>query len=228
MPDEIYARKRSKKESNNGLFFFFIGLILIFLGVPLGSPFIGFMLALIPWAVSAQYFSYSNIWHLGAMGEENVAKELERLGDSFHTINDFYLPGQRGNFDHIVLGPNGIFLIETKNHKGLISCNGDVWKQRKVGQLGTVYDGVLKNPSLQVKANAAILNDFIKQRLKKNIWINPVIVFANDEAELDIKKSTVPVIRPEKLHGFITNYQSKKHLSPQELLEIKNTLNIQL
>ncbi|MCK5021382.1 MAG: NERD domain-containing protein [Candidatus Peribacteraceae bacterium] len=157
-----------------------------------------------------------------------MAKELERLGDSFHIINDFHLLGQRGNFDHIVLGLNGIFMIETKNHKGSISCNGDVWKQRKVGQLGTVYDGVLKNPSLQVKANAAILNDFIKQRLNKNIWINPIIVFTNEEAELHIKNSTVPILRPEKLHEFITNYQSKRHLSSQELLGIKNILNIQV
>ncbi len=225
MPGEIYARKRSKKERNNGRFFFFVGLILLFVGLPLGGPFIGFILALIPWVISAQYFSYSNIWHLGAAGEEKVAQVLESLGNSYHVIHDFRLPGQRGNFDHIVMGPNGIFLIETKNHKGTIKCNGDEWRQEKVGQLGTIYDGVLRNPSLQVKGNAALFSDFIKQRLKKNIWVNPIIVFTNEEAELYLNDPTVPVFRPEKLCEFIRNHQPGKHLTNQELEEMKNRLN---
>ena len=35
------------------------------------------------------------------------------------------LPESYGNIDHIILGSNGIFVIESKNYDGKIICNGD-------------------------------------------------------------------------------------------------------
>ena len=32
--------------------------------------------------------------------------------------NDVNLPGKRGNIDHVVIGPTGIYVIETKNYSG--------------------------------------------------------------------------------------------------------------
>lgn len=225
MGKQIYARKRSAKERNIGLFFLFVGFAALYVGTQFTNVFFGLSYALILWFLSARYFRYSHIWNLGAEGEERVAQVLESLGTSYHVINDLHLPGQRGNFDHIVLGPNGVFLIETKNHKGIISCNGDVWNQKKVGQLGTVYYGVLKNPSLQVKGNAAVLSDFIKQHLKKTVWVNPIIVFTNKETELYLNDPTVPVFRPEKLCDFIKDHQPRRHFTDQEVTEMKRLEN---
>ncbi|QIN85334.1 hypothetical protein GBA63_21690 (plasmid) [Rubrobacter tropicus] len=65
--------------------------------------------------------------HAGLMGEEMVAGELERLarldGD-YYVWND--LDGGRGvgNIDHLVVGPGGITIIETKANRGLVSVGG--------------------------------------------------------------------------------------------------------
>lgn len=222
---QIYARKRSKKERNIGLFLAILGSASFYIGTQFGNPYYGLLPAVIFWFLSAPHFKYSNIWHLGAVGEEKVAQVLEGLGNSYHIINDLYCPSQRGNFDHIVLGQNGVFLIETKNHKGIIKCNGDDWKQEKVGRLGSSYEGLLRNPSLQVKANAALISNFIKQHLKKNVWVNPIIVFTNEEAELHINKPTIPIFRPEELCEFIKNYKSNRRFTNQELLEMKKLEN---
>ena len=61
-----------------------------------------------------------------------------------------------GNIDHIVLGPNGIFVIETKNYKGEISCYGDVWH----GDYDT-ESYPIKSVSKQAKRNAVTLKRFI-------------------------------------------------------------------
>jgi Nuclease-related domain len=58
-------------------------------------------------------------WLRGAQGEENVGAILDGLGvDGWHAIHDVSLG--RGNVDHILIGPGGIFAIETKANRGRI------------------------------------------------------------------------------------------------------------
>ncbi|MFG0330044.1 MAG: nuclease-related domain-containing protein [Phycisphaerales bacterium] len=50
---------------------------------------------------------------LGADGEKLVAEALEELRrDGYHIFHD--IPGHRGNIDHILVGPAGVFVVETK------------------------------------------------------------------------------------------------------------------
>lgn len=88
----------------------------------------------------------------GFEGENQVTKTLSStLNDEYYLINDVQLPdGKNGNIDHVVLGPTGIFAIETKNQGGKIECNGDVWN----GVMG-------KNPSKQARNNAVRIFDAI-------------------------------------------------------------------
>ena len=63
----------------------------------------------------------------GRIGEEIVARELEqlsRLDGDYYVWND--LDGGRGvgNIDHLVVGPGGITIIETKANRGLVSVRG--------------------------------------------------------------------------------------------------------
>jgi hypothetical protein len=53
----------------------------------------------------------------GARGEEQVGGLLEQMSDrGWRVIHDASLG--RGNVDHILIGPPGIFTIETKSHPG--------------------------------------------------------------------------------------------------------------
>ena len=75
----------------------------------------------------------------GAIGEQKVVRALEALSDEFHVINDFNKSFSKAMYnqrtgqhiqsiqlDHVVVGPSGVFVIETKhwsddtirNHKG--------------------------------------------------------------------------------------------------------------
>lgn len=70
----------------------------------------------------------NNLLLIGAIGEDNAIKELTRLPDSYYLINNykekFYPPIYNRNendrifsvqIDHLVIGPSGVFIIETKN-----------------------------------------------------------------------------------------------------------------
>ena len=58
-------------------------------------------------------------WLQGAEGEEVVGEILEKLaGEGWYVLHDVSFG--RGNIDHIVVGPGGIFTVETKSHAGRI------------------------------------------------------------------------------------------------------------
>ncbi len=81
--------------------------------------------------VTSYYFLKNNQSFLvGAIGEEFVIALLSQLPQEYHVINDVNLHFHRAIYwrekneyiknsqiDHIVVGPNGIFLLETKNWK---------------------------------------------------------------------------------------------------------------
>jgi hypothetical protein len=67
-------------------------------------------------------------WLQGAVGEEEVGALLEKLREEgWQAIHDVVV-GERGNVDHILVGPGGIFTIETKSHRGRIAVEAvDEW-----------------------------------------------------------------------------------------------------
>lgn len=85
----------------------------------------------------------------GAKGEEWVAHELAFLSSEYTVFNGFHLANGKQNFDHIVVGPAGIFVVETKNWKGSVEFRG-----------GKLYAGgkePSRPPLRQVKAATAEL-----------------------------------------------------------------------
>lgn len=62
-------------------------------------------------------------WLQGAKGERDVAAVLAELeADGWQSLHDISLG--RGNIDHILVGPGGLFTIETKSHRGRIGVDG--------------------------------------------------------------------------------------------------------
>lgn len=90
-------------------------------------------------------------WAKGAVGESRVGVGLARLPFGWTVIHDLTIPGTAANVDHLVLGPPGVFSINTKNHSGRkvwvgehrILVNGHKtdhirkarWEAREVGKL---------------------------------------------------------------------------------------------
>ncbi|HVF75376.1 MAG TPA: nuclease-related domain-containing protein [Acidimicrobiales bacterium] len=62
----------------------------------------------------------------GAAGEEATARLLARLDQSrFRVFHDLRLPGSRANVDHVVVGPTGLFVVDSKNYTSRVSVNKD-------------------------------------------------------------------------------------------------------
>lgn len=58
-------------------------------------------------------------WERGARGEEELAKSLAEV-PGVRVLNDRRVPGTRGNIDHLVVAPAGVFVVDAKHREGRI------------------------------------------------------------------------------------------------------------
>jgi hypothetical protein len=76
--------------------------------------FLGFLVAILVTGWMVGFDVRSLRWAWGALGEEWTAAELARLpADEWSIYHD--VPHGRSNWDHIVVGPAGVFVIDSKN-----------------------------------------------------------------------------------------------------------------
>jgi hypothetical protein len=90
----------------------------------------------------------------GAFGETVVAHQLSKLPSEYHVLND--IDAGYGNLDHVVVGPTGVFVIDAKNWRGIISAapdstillNGNPVSPSNTAKFITRIMGVKKNLNL--------------------------------------------------------------------------------
>ncbi|MBE0417914.1 MAG: NERD domain-containing protein [Coriobacteriia bacterium] len=111
-------------------------------------------------------------WRTGRDSEWEVSEALAaHLGDDFYVLNDVELPGLGGNIDHLVVGPSGIHVIETKGIVGRVDATTD-----RLLINGYPQDVYLRKS----KAQRSALRRFIKDALPsdpRTYPIFPVLVF---------------------------------------------------
>lgn len=68
-------------------------------------------------------------WTKGSVGEEKTERLLEKLPPEFVVLHDLAIPGSKANIDHLVIGPTGVFVVDSKNYKWKITENkaGELW-----------------------------------------------------------------------------------------------------
>ena len=63
-------------------------------------------------------------WRQGATGERHTARllaPLERHG--WAILHDLAIPGGQANLDHLVIGPGGVFVIDSKQYRGRLQLD---------------------------------------------------------------------------------------------------------
>jgi hypothetical protein len=58
-------------------------------------------------------------WEQGSVGEQELAEALATV-EGVRVLHDRRVPATRGNIDHIVVAPAGLFVVDAKRYKGLI------------------------------------------------------------------------------------------------------------
>lgn len=176
------------------------------------------MLLMIPTIVFTIFALYHRnqykVLQSGLDGENITTDELARFPDTYEVFCSVNIP-MKDRFveiDNIVVGPNGIFIIEVKNHNGTIIGTEDDhdWIQHKVGRKGGEYSNTFYNPMKQVKKQIHFLSEYFKQH-GISIWIEGAIYFTNREVIVNVRSSKIPVLTSfDELSMFIVEASRKK------------------
>jgi hypothetical protein len=102
-------------------------------GVP-GAGLAGLAVAaLMAWRLRFCPSEQARAWRRGAAGERQTARLLDRLHrDGYQVLHDLAMPGSPANLDHLVVGPSGLFVIDSKQWTGQVhqSADGLIWYNR--------------------------------------------------------------------------------------------------
>lgn len=107
----------------------------------------------------------------GAEGEEATARALQALPGGWRVLNDVRWPGRRyANIDHVVIGPTGVYIIDSKLWAGTITVVNDVLRVNGYKR-ETVVAGVADS-AIAVAEQVPGLDPFL---------VKPVLCFVRDQ-----------------------------------------------
>ena len=136
-------------------------------------------------------------------GEKVVGQYLENFrAQGYHVFHD--LIGVGFNVDHVLIGPAGVFTIETKT-----------WSKPIKGDARITFDGESiraaamepdRDPMIQAFAQAGWLRELLKESTGKSYLVRPVIVFPGWFIEKTGESSRpLWVLNPKALPAFLDN-----------------------
>ncbi len=145
-----------------------------------------------------------------SVSEAAVAMELASFPDTYRIINDVRTPA--GRFDHVVVGPSGVFVLKTQDWRGIVAgdgtgeliCNGQPLDQPHVWH----FIGQLMDLRQQVKT---LIPDLYP-------YFQGVFVFTAARLEAGLGTTrTIHCVRDEQLRRYIVERRRVVELEPEEI-----------
>jgi hypothetical protein len=153
-----------------------------------------------------------NRLRLGRDGEKTVGEYLAELRErGYRVFHDVI--GEGFNLDHVVIGPAGVFTVETKTHS------------KPVGNARVKFDGETifvagfepdRNPVIQARAQANWLRKLLAESSGRTFDVKAVIVYPGWFVEhTGPNEKPIWVLNPKGLRSFLDRERAK--LSPENV-----------
>lgn len=166
-------------------------------------------------------YRYLKNLRLGRDGERTVAENLDPLRADGHVVlHDLTGPGF--NVDHVLVGPTGVYAVETKT------------LSKRNGQARVVHDGETilvdgrsldRDPLAQVRAEARWLRGVLKDMTGRDFEVRPVVTFPG--WYVDRRNRAVDgawVVEPKAIVGYVA--KEPVRLRSEDVALIANRLKL--
>jgi hypothetical protein len=109
----------------------------------------------------------------GALGEQRTASALAPLlKQGWVVVHD--LPRTKSNLDHVLVGPGGVFVLDTKNYRGFARVIGDTLTVTYEDGRGSGYQG--DGLARSARAQGREVNEMLRLRGETRVWVSAVVV----------------------------------------------------
>jgi Nuclease-related domain len=134
-------------------------------------------------------------WRRGAMGEEEVAKRLRSLGDEWRIIHSVPIGANDTDIDHVVIGPPGVFTLNTKNHLG---------KRVTVYERAIYVSGTKQSYILKSRAEGRHSSKLLSAACGFDVPVTPVVVIMASELNIKGQPGDVVVIGRKQIVRWLS------------------------
>ena len=145
-------------------------------------------MCLIGWMIGGDVHSLPWMW--GAIGERQTADALNGLDNSWLCEHD--IPRARGNWDHVLVGPPGVFLLDTKRLTGHAVVTGDGLASGRSSYRGGGF-----------RAAAASLSGALETGAGRRPWVQPVVVVWGDFPQRRLEREGVVYVHGTELLAWL-------------------------
>lgn len=168
----------------------------------------------------------------GVEGEKAALEILKKLPKDFTVITNPVIcnRGSINELDFVVVGKNGVFIVEAKNYRGIIKgkTSEQKWHKLKHTKNGKVYEKEIENPVRQSYRQSRRMREvFIDFDITADIY--PIVFFTDSKSVLKvIEDSDMNVVLTndaDKLLDYIINTKGTQTVNSDELKKIKRFFN---
>lgn len=141
-------------------------------------------------------------YRLGFHGERFVAEELNQLmSDGFRVFHD--VPFDKYNIDHVLVGPSGVFVVETKTKRKRMAHGEEKHKVLFDGARLNFPGGKWNTDALdQARLNAKTLSQWLSSATADQITAYPILTVPGWFVERSAR-SDVYVTNPKQIRSFV-------------------------
>jgi hypothetical protein len=182
--------------------------------------FLGLFMSVILLSVGSKEWKRGISFRRGIQGERKVSEKLQYLSDEFYVLNDLALRPRSGNINHVVLGPTGIFAIETKHRTETIQSHNPGKDTSPRSPVRVVIE--------QAKSRARLLYVYLRKHMghvfRRGAFVQPLVVFTDDLHHTFPRDDTVKKTHVSAVLGEILLHEPRITLSKEELAHMAGRL----
>jgi hypothetical protein len=156
-----------------------------------------------------QVHSNERAWRVGAEGEEEVARRLRRLREGWRVLHAVPVGEKDSDIDHVVIGPSGVFTLNTKNH-----IRGNVWVTDTVFMVNGQKREYFGASRYEAKRASALLS----AACGFEVPVEPVIVVMAARLTVKSHPADVHVVGRKRVRKWLT--QQRPTLTPERVEQI--------
>ena len=147
-------------------------------------------------------------WRKGAFGERVTSFWLGRLPEGWYVFHDIPVGARGANIDHLVIGPGGVFTVNTKNLTGSIRVNPRTIQ----------INGVRTNYLPKASAEARRAGELLAAAVGRPVEVRGVLAIVIDEWDIVKEPTDVFVRGPRGAKNLMLTQPST--LTPQDVREL--------
>lgn len=155
----------------------------------------------------------------GRGGEEKIALLLaEHLGPEWTLYRNLLLRDGKGDIDAVLVGPQGVYVLEVKAYGGEYFNEGKAWKYKHKGS----WIPMKRNPTQQALWNAKRLHTHLASR-GLNVFVQPRVAWTG-EGYLSLSQPAAPIWYLDRPDFILQDLQKQKPLDEAMRAQITTAL----